>query len=115
MKVTDDMGRLVPAKVQKAVDNLLEKSDKPENPEIAELKEKIASIEAKLFGAVEKIDERISEAEEKLKKGCTPGEYMDIINGKSPADVNNDGKVDEKDLSVVHKEYAKAKKSRKKE
>jgi hypothetical protein len=29
-------------------------------------------------------------------------------------DVNNDGKVDEKDLSIVHKEFAKAKKKKKK-
>jgi hypothetical protein len=29
-------------------------------------------------------------------------------------DVNNDGKVDEKDLSIVHKEFAKAKAKKKK-
>ena len=32
----------------------------------------------------------------------------------NPADINGDGKVDEKDLSVVHKEYAKAKPKAKK-
>jgi uncharacterized protein (DUF2141 family) len=36
-----------------------------------------------------------------------------IIKGKTAiaiiGDVNNDGTVDEKDLSIVHKEYAKAK------
>ena len=31
------------------------------------------------------------------------------------ADINKDGKVDEKDLSAVHKEYAKEKKEEKKE
>ena len=32
---------------------------------------------------------------------------------KNIADINNDGVVDEKDLSIVHKEYQKAKKAKK--
>ena len=35
----------------------------------------------------------------------------EMVARQNAADVNNDGKVDEKDLSIVHKEYQKAKKA----
>jgi hypothetical protein len=48
---------------------------------------------------IDKIDEVKKLAEKVEKKECC----------KKSADVNKDGKVDEKDLSVVHKEYHKEK------
>ena len=47
--------------------------------------------------------ERLKKLAEDLKKGK-----------KNAADVNKDGKVDEKDLSIVHKAFSKAKKKKKK-
>ena len=54
-----------------------------------------------------------------LVRPVEAGEYA-ILNGvridgpkKNKADLNGDGVVDEKDLSIVHKEYSKSKKKKK--
>ncbi len=42
-----------------------------------------------------------------------PEKVTKVINKVKPADINEDGKVDEEDLSLVHTEYAKEIKAKK--
>lgn len=58
-------------------------------------------------------DKELKDIKEDVKKLEKEVKELTPCKCDNPADVNGDGKVDEKDLSIVHKGYSKEKKAKK--
>lgn len=110
-KLLNDMNRLDNDALIEVLEDLAEKLAKPVKIELPDFPGQIAALEKK----VDSINKMMYDAIDKLETDIRHiHAYLEHLK-KQPADVNGDGKVDEKDLSVVHKAYSKAKKSKKKE
>lgn len=109
-RLINDMGRL---KLDELMEVLQELLDQPK-PESKNYDEEIKELKAEVK-KLEKVLKYKADIPPKLEeiKGVTYGPVTGKEFEYDPADVNKDGVVDEKDLSVVHKGYSKAKKAKK--